>query len=51
MAFYLGDTIYIEASVVQFYHVPLRVYVDSCVASATSDANMAPNYNFIENYG
>ncbi|XP_048118655.1 zona pellucida sperm-binding protein 3-like [Alosa alosa] len=49
--FYLGDMIYIEASVRQFYHVPLRVYVDNCVASASENPNSVPNYNFIENYG
>nr|BCD71186.1 egg envelope protein [Sardinops melanostictus] len=49
--FYLGEMIYIEASVIQFYHVPLRVYVESCVASASEDANSQPNYNFIDNYG
>ncbi|XP_062379344.1 zona pellucida sperm-binding protein 3-like [Sardina pilchardus] len=48
--FYLGEMIYIEASVMQFYHVPLRVYVESCVARADV-ADMAPTYNVIDNYG
>lgn len=51
LTFYLGEMMYFEASVVQFYHEPLRVYVDSCVASATEEPNVAPNYGFIENYG
>nr|BCD71182.1 egg envelope protein [Coilia nasus] len=50
-AFNLGDMIYIQAYVIQFYHVPLSVYVDSCVASATADPNVSPTYAFIDNAG
>ena len=49
--FNLGDMIYIEAFVYQFYHVPLRVFVDNCVATTTSDPNSSPNYAFIDNHG
>ena len=49
--FSLGDIIYIQADVLQFYHVPLRVYVDNCVATTTSDPNSSPNYAFIDNHG
>ncbi|KAF4093090.1 hypothetical protein AMELA_G00028080 [Ameiurus melas] len=47
----LGELINIEASVVQFNHVPLRVLVDSCVATALPDVNADPRYSFIENHG
>ncbi|NP_001025291.1 zona pellucida sperm-binding protein 3a.2 precursor [Danio rerio] len=49
--FFLGDIFNIEASVSQYNHVPLRVFVDSCVATATPDVNAAPLYSFIENHG
>ncbi|MCI4384823.1 hypothetical protein PGIGA_G00043260 [Pangasianodon gigas] len=49
--YYLGELINIEASVLQFHHVPLRVLVDSCVATAVPDVNAVPRYSFIENYG
>ncbi|XP_072769826.1 zona pellucida sperm-binding protein 3-like isoform X2 [Nerophis lumbriciformis] len=46
--YFLGDMIFIEASVKQFYHVPLRVYVDSCVATLSPDINSNPRYGFIQ---
>ncbi|XP_017314382.1 zona pellucida sperm-binding protein 3 isoform X4 [Ictalurus punctatus] len=49
--YHLGELINIEASVVQFNHVPLRVFVDSCVATAVPDINAVPRYSFIENHG
>ncbi|KAI3371411.1 hypothetical protein L3Q82_024006, partial [Scortum barcoo] len=49
--YFLGDMINIEAAVNQYFHVPLRVYVDSCVATLSSDASSSPRYAFIENYG
>ncbi|KAL6460888.1 hypothetical protein MHYP_G00308540 [Metynnis hypsauchen] len=49
--YFLGDLINIEASVMQYNHVPLRIFVDSCVATATPDTNAAPRYSFIDNYG
>ncbi|KAF4093061.1 hypothetical protein AMELA_G00028440 [Ameiurus melas] len=49
--FQLGELINIEASVVQFNHVLLRVLVDSCVATAVPDINAVPRYSFIENHG
>ncbi|KAK3552202.1 hypothetical protein QTP86_005258 [Hemibagrus guttatus] len=49
--YYLGELINIEASVLQFNHVPLRVLIDSCVATAVPDINAVPRYSFIENYG
>ncbi|XP_066530009.1 zona pellucida sperm-binding protein 3-like [Hoplias malabaricus] len=49
--YFLGDIINIEASVMQYNHVPLRIFVDSCVATAVPDMNASPRYSFIENYG
>ncbi|KAG7461551.1 hypothetical protein MATL_G00192260 [Megalops atlanticus] len=49
--FFLGDMMNIEASVVQANHVPLHVFVDSCVATLVPDLNAVPRYAFIENHG
>ncbi|CAJ1056894.1 zona pellucida sperm-binding protein 3-like [Xyrichtys novacula] len=49
--YFLGDMINIEATVKQYFHVPLRVYVDSCVATLAPDMNSNPRYAFIENQG
>ncbi|XP_076874035.1 zona pellucida sperm-binding protein 3-like [Brachyhypopomus gauderio] len=49
--YYLGQVMNIEASVTQFHHVPLRVFVDNCVASASPNTKADPRYSFIENHG
>ncbi|KAK0151955.1 Zona pellucida sperm-binding protein 3 [Merluccius polli] len=49
--YFLGSMINIEAIVKQYFHVPLRVYVESCTATLEPDLNSNPKYNFIENYG
>ncbi|XP_016367389.1 zona pellucida sperm-binding protein 3-like [Sinocyclocheilus rhinocerous] len=49
--YFLGDVINIEASVKVYNHVPLRVFVDSCVATQVPDVNALPRYSFIENHG
>ncbi|XP_030649795.1 zona pellucida sperm-binding protein 3-like [Chanos chanos] len=49
--YFLGDLIHIQASVMQYMHVPLRVFVDSCVATTAPDVNSIPSYAFIENHG
>ncbi|XP_039602980.1 zona pellucida sperm-binding protein 3-like [Polypterus senegalus] len=48
--FYLGDFINLQASVDNTNHVPLRIFVDNCVASPASDGS-APTYTFIGNHG
>ncbi|KAG5280822.1 hypothetical protein AALO_G00064410 [Alosa alosa] len=48
---YLGDILHIEASVIQYNHVPLRVFAHSCVATAVPDVKTSPRYSFIVNYG
>ncbi|XP_007245532.3 zona pellucida sperm-binding protein 3 isoform X1 [Astyanax mexicanus] len=49
--YFLGDLLNIEASVAQFNHVPLHVFIDSCVATVDPDVNTTENYSFIENHG
>ncbi|CAM4683464.1 unnamed protein product [Leuciscus chuanchicus] len=49
--YFLGGVINIEASVKQYNHVPLRVFVDRCVATQAPDVNSLPRYSFIENNG
>ncbi|XP_051951400.1 zona pellucida sperm-binding protein 3-like [Xyrauchen texanus] len=49
--YFLGEFMNIEASVKQYNHVPLRVFVDGCVATAVADVNSVPRYSFIENHG
>ncbi|XP_067439494.1 zona pellucida sperm-binding protein 3-like isoform X1 [Thunnus thynnus] len=49
--YFLSDVMHIEASVLQGHHVPMRVYVDSCVATASPNPNSQPRYPFIKNYG
>ncbi|XDV38287.1 hypothetical protein PO909_007731 [Leuciscus waleckii] len=50
-SYFLGDVINIEASVYQYNHVPLRVFVDRCVATQVPDVNSLPRYSLIENHG
>ncbi|XP_016388546.1 zona pellucida sperm-binding protein 3-like [Sinocyclocheilus rhinocerous] len=49
--YFLGDVINIEASVKVYNHVPLRVFLDHCVATQVPDVNALPRYSFIENHG
>uniref|UniRef100_A0AAQ4PY16 Zona pellucida sperm-binding protein 3 n=1 Tax=Gasterosteus aculeatus aculeatus TaxID=481459 RepID=A0AAQ4PY16_GASAC len=46
--YFLGDIINIEATVRQFFHVPLRVYVESCYATPQLPPDVRPiSYSFI----
>uniref|UniRef100_A0A8C1UH53 Zona pellucida sperm-binding protein 3 n=1 Tax=Cyprinus carpio TaxID=7962 RepID=A0A8C1UH53_CYPCA len=52
--YFLGQFLKLEASVKQYNHVPLRIFVDSCVATAAPVVNATtttPRYSFIENHG
>ncbi|XP_031147923.1 zona pellucida sperm-binding protein 3-like [Sander lucioperca] len=49
--YFLSDVMHIEAALLQGHHVPLRVYVDSCVATEFPDPNSQPRYPFINNHG
>ncbi|XP_038574811.1 zona pellucida sperm-binding protein 3-like isoform X1 [Micropterus salmoides] len=49
--YFLSDVMHIEVAVLQGHHVPVRVYVDSCVATVNPDPNSQPRYPFINNHG
>uniref|UniRef100_A0A8C9WCV7 Zona pellucida sperm-binding protein 3 n=1 Tax=Scleropages formosus TaxID=113540 RepID=A0A8C9WCV7_SCLFO len=49
--YFLGDVLNVEASVVVANHQPLRVFVDSCVATLDPDVTSFPRYAFVGNYG
>lgn len=49
--FMMGDMMKFEVSVKQFHHVPLRVTVDSCVATVVPNIDTVPRYTFIGNKG
>ncbi|XP_056157072.1 zona pellucida sperm-binding protein 3-like [Lampris incognitus] len=49
--YFLSEMMHIEASVLQTHHIPLRVYIDSCVATSDPDPNSQPSYTFINNHG
>lgn len=49
--YFLGQFLNLDASVRQYNHVPLRIFVDGCVATAVPDVTAAPRYSFIENHG
>ncbi|KAI4800280.1 hypothetical protein KUCAC02_013367, partial [Chaenocephalus aceratus] len=49
--FLLGDMMKFEVSVKQFHHVPLRVMVDSCVATVIPNIDTVPRYAFLGNNG
>lgn len=48
---FLSNMVHLEAAVHRGYHVPLRVYVDSCVATVTSDPDSQTRYPIIDNHG
>ncbi|XP_070684733.1 zona pellucida sperm-binding protein 3-like [Pempheris klunzingeri] len=50
-AYSLTDVVNMQASVVQSAHTPLRVLVDSCVATTTPDSTSEPGHAFIKNHG
>ncbi|XP_019712494.1 zona pellucida sperm-binding protein 3-like isoform X3 [Hippocampus comes] len=46
--YYLGDMVRIEATVRQYHHVPLRVFVETCTATLSPDMNSNPRYTFLD---
>ncbi|XP_070849951.1 zona pellucida sperm-binding protein 3-like [Chaetodon trifascialis] len=48
--YFMGETVNMEASV-DHPPLPLRVYVDSCLATPTPDVNSYPRYPFIDHQG
>ncbi|KAG8431598.1 hypothetical protein GDO86_018020 [Hymenochirus boettgeri] len=49
--FQLGDVFRIQASVDLANHVPMMIYVDSCVATQSADVNSSPRYEIINQNG
>lgn len=49
--YFLGDPIRFEVSAIIGNHVPLRVFADRCVATATPDPEATLKYSFIERHG
>ncbi|XP_053552996.1 zona pellucida sperm-binding protein 3-like [Bombina bombina] len=45
--FHLGEVFHIEASISSVNHMPMTVYVDSCVATLTTDIYSSPRYEII----
>lgn len=46
--FQLGDILNIQAEVSTESHVPLRLFVDSCVAALSPDGDSSPHYAIID---
>ncbi|XP_069779031.1 zona pellucida sperm-binding protein 3-like [Narcine bancroftii] len=49
--YYLGDLIHIEASVSLINHMPLKLYIDQCVASLSPSKDSTPRYTIIDFHG
>ncbi|NXG05860.1 ZP3 protein, partial [Sakesphorus luctuosus] len=49
--FQLGEVLHFQAGVDAGNHVPLRLFVDSCVATLTADRTSSPQYAFIDFHG
>ncbi|XP_072420933.1 zona pellucida sperm-binding protein 3-like [Chiloscyllium punctatum] len=47
----LGDLIHIEASVSLANHLPLKLYIDRCVATLSPDKDSTPRYSIIDYNG
>ncbi|XP_062305812.1 zona pellucida sperm-binding protein 3-like isoform X3 [Osmerus eperlanus] len=46
-----GEPVFLEASVKAPLHPPLRLFIDNCVATLTSDPLSSPSYKFITEHG
>ncbi|XP_027553847.1 zona pellucida sperm-binding protein 3-like [Neopelma chrysocephalum] len=46
--FQLGESLHLQADVASEGHVPLRLFVDDCVATLSPDRNSSPRYTFID---
>ncbi|XP_078387183.1 zona pellucida sperm-binding protein 3-like [Cetorhinus maximus] len=49
--YYLGELIHIEASVSMINHMPLKLYIDRCVATLSPDKDSTRRYSFIDHNG
>ncbi|XP_028449659.1 zona pellucida sperm-binding protein 3-like [Perca flavescens] len=50
-SYFLGDPIHFQVSAIIGNHMPLKVYVDHCVATANPHAETTLRHDFIENHG
>ncbi|MGH0169649.1 UNVERIFIED_CONTAM: hypothetical protein FKN15_057303 [Acipenser sinensis] len=48
---YLGDVLHIEASVAVYNHVPLRLYVDSCITTLSGNKDSEHRYAVVDKLG
>ncbi|NWI87323.1 ZP3 protein, partial [Pitta sordida] len=46
--FQLGESLHLQADVLSEGHIPLRIFVDDCVATLSPDRNSSPRYAFID---
>nr|XP_012614948.1 zona pellucida sperm-binding protein 3 [Microcebus murinus] len=49
--FHLGDTAHLQAEIHTGSHVPLRLFVDRCVATPTPDRNASPYHTIVDFHG
>ncbi|NXU89983.1 ZP3 protein, partial [Xiphorhynchus elegans] len=49
--FQLGESLHLQADVASEGHVPLRLFVDHCVATLSPDKDSSPRYAFIDRSG
>uniref|UniRef100_A0AAV2LAI7 Zona pellucida sperm-binding protein 3 n=1 Tax=Knipowitschia caucasica TaxID=637954 RepID=A0AAV2LAI7_KNICA len=49
--FLVNDVLHVEVSVVQGHHIPRKLFVDECVATASPSPDSEPRYEFVSNYG
>lgn len=49
--FQLGDRAHLQAQVHTGSHVPLRLFVDHCVATPTPDWNTSPSHTVVDFHG
>uniref|UniRef100_A0A670YJ56 Zona pellucida sperm-binding protein 3 n=1 Tax=Pseudonaja textilis TaxID=8673 RepID=A0A670YJ56_PSETE len=47
----LGEVMYIQAQVIAENHTPLRLFVDSCIATLSPEADSSPRYPIIDYKG
>ena len=49
--FQLGDLAHLQAEVHTGRHIPLRLFVDYCVATLTPDQNASPHHTIVDFHG
>ncbi|XP_011785513.1 PREDICTED: zona pellucida sperm-binding protein 3 [Colobus angolensis palliatus] len=49
--FHLGDAAHLQAEIHTGSHVPLRLFVDHCVATPTPDQNASPYHTIVDFHG